>query len=79
MKWVFKVTENLKGEIIKHKDKLVAKGFLQRECIEFEEVFTPAARVETMRLVVGIANNHNWPIYQMDVKSSLDHLKMRYM
>lgn len=57
-----------KGEIIKHKARLVVKGFLQRECIDFEEVFTPAARIETIRIVLGIANNNNWPIYQMDVK-----------
>lgn len=48
----------------------MAKGFLQREGIAFEEVFTPIARIEIIRLVVGIANNHNWPIYQMDVKSA---------
>ena len=59
---------NRKGEIIKHKARLVAKGFLQREDIDFEEVFTPIARIETIRLVVGIANNNNWSIYQMDVK-----------
>ena len=59
---------NSKGEIIKHKARLVAKGFLQRECMDFEEVFSSVARIKTIRLVVGIANNHNWPIYQMDVK-----------
>lgn len=49
--------ENLKGEIIKHKARLLAKGFLQRECINFEEIFAPVARIETIRLVIGIANN----------------------
>lgn len=48
-----------KGEIIKHKIQLVAKGFLQREGMDFEEVFAPVSRIETIRLVVGIANNHN--------------------
>ena len=33
-------------------------------------VFALAARIETIRLVVGIANNHNWHIYQIDVKSA---------
>jgi hypothetical protein len=46
----------------------VAKVFLQREGMNFEEVFAPFARIKIIRLVVGIANNHNWPIYQMDVK-----------
>jgi hypothetical protein len=31
-------------------------------------VFAPVARIETIRLVVGLANSNNWPMYQMDVK-----------
>jgi hypothetical protein len=69
VKRVFKVKINPKGEMIKHKARLVAKGFLQREWIDFEEVFTSVAKIETIRLVVSIVNNNNWPIYQMDVKS----------
>lgn len=68
MRWVFKVKVNLKGEIIKRKARLVAKGFLQRQGINFKEVFTPITRIETIRLIVGIANNNNWSIYQRDVK-----------
>lgn len=68
VRWVFKVKENPMGEIIKHKAKLVAKRFLQREVIDFEEVFTSVTRIETIRLVVDIVNNNNWSIYQMDVK-----------
>lgn len=40
--------ENPKGKIIKYKDRLVAKRFLQREDIYFEEVFIPLARIETI-------------------------------
>lgn len=70
MKWAFKVKANPIGKIIKHKAILVAKGFLQREDIDFEEVFTLVTRIETIRLVVDISHNHNWPIYQMNVKST---------
>lgn len=66
---MFKGNENYKGEIIKHKARLVAKRFLQREGTDFEEVFSPIDRIETISLVVGVANNYNWHIYQMDVKS----------
>lgn len=59
---------NLKGEIIKHTARLVAKGFLQREGIYSEVVFTPVPRIITISLVVGIVNNNYWSIYQMDVK-----------
>src|SRR3954471_12122129 len=48
--------------------RLVAKGFLQKEGIDFDEVFAPVARIETIRLVVGLANMNNWHMCQMDVK-----------
>jgi len=70
VKWVYKVKANPKGEIIKHKARLVAKGFLQKEGIDFDEVFAPVARHETIRLVVAMANNNSWPLYQMNVKSA---------
>lgn len=68
VRWVYKVKVNPKGGIIKHKARFVPNGFLQREGIYFEEVLAPVARLETIRLVVGIAHSNNWPIYQMDIK-----------
>ena len=68
VKWVYKVKLNPKGEVTRHKARLVAKGFLQKEGIDFDEVFAPVARIETIRLVVGLANMNNWHTCQMDVK-----------
>ena len=45
---------DLKGEVTQHKERLVGKGFLQKEEINFDEVFTPVARIKTIRLVVGL-------------------------
>lgn len=68
VKWIYKVKMNPKDEVIRHKEKLVAKGFLQKERIDYDEVFAPIARIETTRLVVGLANIHNWLICQVHVK-----------
>lgn len=70
VKWMSKVKANPKGEILNHKARLLANGFLQRECIDFEEVFASLAMIETIRLVVDIVNNHNCLIHQMDVNSA---------
>jgi len=67
VKWVYKLKLNPEGEIVRYKAKLVAKGFLQREGVDFE-VYAPVARVETIRLVVALANINNWSIHQMVVK-----------
>jgi hypothetical protein len=68
VKWVYKVKLNSKGEITRHKARLVARGFLQKQGIDFNEVFAPVARMETIRLVTAIANYNNWSMHQMDVK-----------
>lgn len=57
-----------KGEVNRHKAKLLAKGFLQKEGIDYGEVFSPVARIEIIRLVIDITNMYNCSICQMDVK-----------
>lgn len=39
LKWVFKLEKNNHGEVVKHKGRLVPKGYVQRAGIEFDEVF----------------------------------------
>jgi hypothetical protein len=70
VKWVYKVKHLPDGSIAKHKAKLVAKGFLQKPGIDFTEIFAPVARLETFRVVIAVANQHKWPIVQLDVKSA---------
>lgn len=48
----------------------MVKGFLQKAGIDFEEVFAPIARIETIRSVVVIANMNKWLMYQMNVRST---------
>lgn len=68
LKWVFKTKLNPDGSVSKHKARLVARGFLQKQGIDYNEVFAPVARHETVRLVVALANLRNWPLYHLDVK-----------
>jgi hypothetical protein len=48
LKWVFKLKRDKVGVIIKHKARLVARGFLQREGIDFDDAFSPMARMESV-------------------------------
>ncbi|KAK2405219.1 hypothetical protein QL285_054482 [Trifolium repens] len=70
VKWVFKVKLNPDGTISKHKARLVARGFLQKHGIDYNEVFAPIARIETVRLVVALACRNKWLLYHLDVKSA---------
>jgi hypothetical protein len=51
LKWVFKLKRDEAGAIIKHKACLVARDFVQREGIDFNDTFAPVARMESVRLL----------------------------
>ncbi|RDY03536.1 hypothetical protein CR513_12871, partial [Mucuna pruriens] len=57
-------------EVAKYKTRLVAKGFLQKAGLDYNKVFAPVAKIETIRLVVAVAIFRGWSLHQLDVKSS---------
>lgn len=70
LKWVFKIKRDEHGEIVKHKARLVAKGYVQSHGIDYEEVFAPVARMESVRVVLVVAAHRGWPVHHMDVKTA---------
>jgi hypothetical protein len=48
----------------------VAKGYSQVECLDFDEIFTPVARLESIRILLAYATHHDFKLYQLDVKSA---------
>ncbi|KAL9261957.1 Retrovirus-related Pol polyprotein from transposon RE1-like protein [Drosera capensis] len=70
VKWVFEKKLNAKGEIERYKARLVAKGYKQKARIDYDELFAPVARMETIRLLIAQAAQFKWQIFRMDVKSA---------
>ena len=58
------------GIIVKNKARLVDKGYIQEEGIDFGETCAPVARVEAVRLLFAYACLSGFKIFQMDVKSA---------
>jgi hypothetical protein len=55
LKWVFKMKRDEASAIVKHKARLVARGFVQREGIDFDDTFAPVARMESVRFLFALA------------------------
>jgi Reverse transcriptase (RNA-dependent DNA polymerase). len=50
-----KLKKNEAGKVVKHKARLVARGFVQQPGIDFDKVFAPVARMESIRLLLALA------------------------
>lgn len=73
VKWVYKTKLNEKGELDKYKARLVAKGYAQQYGVDYTEVFAPVARMDTVRMIIALAAQRGWTVYQLDVKSAFLH------
>lgn len=83
-KWVFKPKRRPDGSILKLKARLVAMGYSQTKGIDFDEVFAPTTRFETLRLIMSLLGakgrgSRSWSGYQVDFKTAflngkLDHV-----
>lgn len=59
---------NEDGKVIRNRERLVCKGYSQKEGIDNNETFAPIARIEVVRLFLAFATHKNYKVYQMDVK-----------
>lgn len=55
---------------MRHNARLVAKGYIQEHGIDYNEVFAPATRLETLRLLLALSTKNRWEVHHLNVKTA---------
>ena len=67
-KWVYKRKRGIDGKIKTFKSRLIAKGYNQKEGIDYEDTFSPVAMIKSIRIPFSIVATLDYEIWQRDVK-----------
>ena len=69
-KWIYKRKRGVDGKVETFKVRLVAKGYTQKEGIDYDEIFSPVAMFKSIRILLSIATHYDYEIWKMDVKTA---------
>ncbi|CAI7769757.1 unnamed protein product [Closterium sp. NIES-54] len=69
-KWLFKIKSDADGKIERYKSRLVAKGYQQKEKVDYKELFAPVVKPTTLRTLLPGATIKGWVVKQMDVTTA---------
>jgi len=70
---VFTVKYKVDGTVEQYKAWLVAKRYTQTYSIDYQETFSPVAKLNTIQILLSFVANLDWPLYQFDIKNAFFH------
>ena len=48
----------------------MAKSFIQKEGVDYEDTFSPVAMLKSIRILLSIAAHYDYEIWKMDIKTT---------
>ena len=67
---MFIVKYKYDGSLEWYKARLVANGFTQTYGIDYLEIFAPVAKLNSIRVLLSLAANRDWPLQHLDIKNA---------
>jgi hypothetical protein len=67
-KWVFRNKQDEHGVVTRNKARLVAKGYAQVAGLDFEETFSPVARLESIQILLAYAAHRRIKLITLKLK-----------
>ena len=64
--WVYKCKLGVDGSVERYKARLVAKGFSQQYGLDYDETFSPVARIESLQTLLALAVQEGLYIHHAD-------------
>ena len=74
---MFRLKHNSAETTNRYKARLVAKGFHQHYGVDFEKTFSLVIKPLTVRIILSLAVQFNWPLRQLDVSNAFLHGYLR--
>ena len=62
-KWIYKIKHAVDCTVEKYKARFVARGFSQKEGVDYEETFAPIARYTSIRAIISLASVLGWRLH----------------
>ena len=72
-KWVYRIMYNLDWIVLKHKGRLVVKGFLQTPGVDYVETCSPIVKAPTNQVLFTLAVTFGCNIQQIDINNAFLH------
>jgi hypothetical protein len=69
-KWIYKIKHATNGSVEKFKARFLARGFSQKEGIDYQDIFAPVSRYTSTRMIISLISFFYWKLHQLDVKIS---------
>jgi hypothetical protein len=63
-------TSKINRVVTRNEAGLMVKGYSHIEGLDFDKTFTPVSRLESIRILLAYATQHDFNLYQMNVKSA---------